>query len=285
MLDRGGKVFKQTAPVIKLPESASEDDHLRLLGVLNSSVACFWLKQKSKPKGGAAEHSWSRTYQFNGTTMKDFPLPVIPQPVDFAACLDALATQLKRHTPAAVAARQAPTASALNATHGEYIHLRASMIAQQEELDWQYYRTYGLVDEDLTFGGELPGIALGERAFEIALARKMKSGGETTAWFERHGSTPITEIPTHLPADYRDLIQRRLDSIAASPNIRLLEKPEYKRRWATEAWDKQVESALCSWLLDRVEDRSLWFDRDGRRLCCRWPSWPTFSTAMRSSAK
>ena len=35
VLDRGGKVFKQSAPVIKLPEGATEDDHLRLLGVLN----------------------------------------------------------------------------------------------------------------------------------------------------------------------------------------------------------------------------------------------------------
>ena len=138
------------------------------------------------------------------------------------------------------------------------------MIAHQEELDWEYYRIYGLIEDDLTYAGDLPGIALGERAFEIALARKMQSGEEETAWFARHGSTPITEIPAHLPADYRDLIQRRLDAIASNPNIRLLERPEYKRRWAMEPWDKQVESALRGWLLDRVEDRSLWFDRDGR---------------------
>src|SRR5699024_2947197 len=31
VLDRGGKVFKQSAPVIKLPEGSSEDDHLALL--------------------------------------------------------------------------------------------------------------------------------------------------------------------------------------------------------------------------------------------------------------
>ena len=51
VLDRGGKVFKQSAPVIKLPAGASEDDHLRLLGLLNSSTACFWLKQVSQNKG------------------------------------------------------------------------------------------------------------------------------------------------------------------------------------------------------------------------------------------
>ena len=41
VLDRGSKIFKQTAPVIKLPEGSSEDQHLRLVGLLNSSAACF----------------------------------------------------------------------------------------------------------------------------------------------------------------------------------------------------------------------------------------------------
>lgn len=35
--DRGGKVFKQSAPAIKLADSAIEEEYLRLLGVLNSS--------------------------------------------------------------------------------------------------------------------------------------------------------------------------------------------------------------------------------------------------------
>ena len=45
VLDRGGKVFNRSAPVIKLPPNATEDDHLALLGLLNSSTACFWMKQ------------------------------------------------------------------------------------------------------------------------------------------------------------------------------------------------------------------------------------------------
>ncbi|MBD4112532.1 hypothetical protein GUH67_22450, partial [Xanthomonas citri pv. citri] len=51
VLDRGGKVFKQTAPMIKLAEGASEEEHLRLLGLLNSSTGCFWLKQVCHGKG------------------------------------------------------------------------------------------------------------------------------------------------------------------------------------------------------------------------------------------
>ena len=51
VLDRGGKVFNRTAPVIKLPPGATEDDHLALLGLLNSSTACFWMKQVFHNKG------------------------------------------------------------------------------------------------------------------------------------------------------------------------------------------------------------------------------------------
>ena len=263
VLDRGGTVFKQSAPIIKLPAGASTEDHLRLLGVLNSSVACFWLKQNSQPKGGAAEHSWSRTYEFTGTTIKDFPLPT-STPIERPSRLDDLARDLQRERPVELAKLETPTLAALESCRKESDRLRNLMIAQQEELDWEYYRIYGLVDDDLAFDGEVPGVALGERAFEIALARKMKAGEETTAWFERHGSDPITDIPNHFPTEYRDLVQRRLDAIAKHADIRLLEKPEYKRRWAMEPWDEQVESALRGWLLDHMEARSLWFDRDGR---------------------
>src|SRR5690348_17428275 len=111
----------------------------------------------------------------------------------------------------------------------------ARMLALQEELDWERYRLYGLIDDDLTYGGDdLPGLALGERAFEIALARAVEAGEEVTAWFSRHGSTPVTEVPAHWPAAYRDLVQRRLDLIASDPAIGVLERPEYKRRWASD---------------------------------------------------
>ncbi|WP_180819273.1 BREX-2 system adenine-specific DNA-methyltransferase PglX [Gordonia terrae] len=266
VLDRGGKVFNRTAPVIKLPEGASEDDHLRLLGVLNSSVGCFWFKQKCHNKGSTVDSSGARTtldqwenfYQINGTTVKDFPLPS-SYPLFRSQTLDTLAQELAAHAPSAIAEREVPSADALDTAHAEAGRLRTLMIAHQEELDWECYRLYGLIDEDLTCAGELPGIALGERAFEIVLARAV-ADGEHTAWFERHRSTPVTEIPAHLPSDYRHLLQRRLDAIASNPGIRLLEKPEHKRRWASDPWDKRVTEALRGWLLDRTENRDLWFE-------------------------
>ena len=137
----------------------------------------------------------------------------------------------------------------------------------QEELDWEVYRRYGLIDDDLTYSGDdLPGLAPGERAFAIQMARAVAAGADTTTWFTHHNHkhTPITELPTHWPAAYRDLVQRRLDLIATDPAIRLLEKPEHKRRWAIEPWEKRQAAALRDWLLDRLEDRSFWFDPQGR---------------------
>ena len=63
-----------------------------------------------------------------------------------------------------------------------------------------------------------------------------------------------------------NLLQRRLDIIASDPWIRLLERPEYKRRWAQEPWEKRQERALREWLLDRLEDKRFWFDTQGRPL-------------------
>lgn len=261
-LERGDNVFKDTAAVINLHDGASVEKYLGLLGVLNSSVAGFWLRQNSQPKGGAAGLPWSRTYKYTVTNLKRFPLPA-DTPVVRPMLLDDLAQKLQTHSPPVVASRHTPTAAAFDDARTESTSLRTLMIAHQDELDWEYYRIYGLIEDDLTYAGEVPGVALNERAFEIALARRMKDG-EKTAWFERHGSTPITEIPDHFPASYRDLLQRRLAAIEANPHIRLLETPEYKRRWESEQWETQVESALRGWLLDRVEDRALWFDREGR---------------------
>jgi len=125
-------------------------------------------------------------------------------------------------------------------------------------------RLYGLIDADLTYSGSaIDGITLGERAFEIALARRVEEGTEETAWFERHNSTPIAELPRSWPDDYKALVQRRLDLMESDNAIRLLEAPEFKRRWATAGWDVQRAEALQAATLDRLEDPTLWQDPQG----------------------
>jgi hypothetical protein len=265
VLERGGAVFNRSAPVIKLPVGASEDSHLALLGLLNSSTACFWLKQKSQPKGGAAEHPWSRTYEFTGTTMQDYPLPS-GIPLERGRRLDGLAQDAQMYSAVrSVGSAGRRTREGLDVCRAQHETRRAQMIAQQEELDWEVYGLYKLVDEDLTYlGDDLPELALGERAFEIVLARKMKGGEEESAWFDRHGSTLLTEIPTHWPDDYQRLVARRIELIESHPYLRLLEKPEHKRRWAVESWEKHEERALRGWLLDRLEEQKHWIDAHGR---------------------
>lgn len=271
VLDRGGKVFNRTAPVIKLPEGATEDDHLALLGLLNSSTGCFWLRQVCFPKGGdhvgtegarVRKTLWEERFAFNATNLLKFPLPDgRPLLITTSKRLDRLGSSLqalpeggaKRAVGASAPGREGELASA-------YAEQMARAIALQEELDWECYGLFGLVEQSFCHASldGLPRIALGQRAFEIVLARRVAAGEAEPTWFGRHGSTPITEIPAHWPEDYRQLVQRRIEAIETNPHIRLIEQPEYKRRWKTEPWEEQLKRALKGWLLDRLEAAEYW---------------------------
>ncbi len=203
---------------------------------------------------------WDERYAFNATNVAEFPL-VDPPPTDLARTLDRLARERAASLPAAVLDTSIPTRTELDAARRRTDTLRRQMIALQEELDWQCYRLYGLTDEELALratGGSPPAIGLGERAFEIVVARQMARGELETTWFERHGSTPITEIPARWPEDYRRLVERRIALIESDRNIGLIERPEYKRRWNTEPWEAQEQRALRGWLLDRLETSRYW---------------------------
>ena len=434
VLDRGGKVFNRSAPVIKLPSDATEADHLALVGLLNSSVACFWMKQTFHNKGSTVDAHGARQttdafenfYEYTGTGLKLFPLPANRSNA-LAEALDRLAAERQTHLPAQLADRFPMAPAELDAHRDIAADLLARMIALQEELDWECYRLYDIIDEDCRYtaaipanmdaakitavtdhassetpapaaptdsnasraaavvkrpaseilapatstptdphapntgnrheppalapdepaartsisdhrhaaggpasdaphttseepgsdtdtsntgnrreppapapdepasrtsisdsrhtAGELAGgaphttseepdsdadasnpdnprepppLALGERAFEIVMARRMAAGELETTWFTRHGSTPITELPAHWPADYRTLVERRIELIHDDRFIGLLEKPEYKRRWNTEPWHAQEQRALRNWLLDRLETPAYW---------------------------
>src|SRR5260370_11746756 len=99
-----------------------------------------------------------------------------------------------------------------------------------------------------------PRVRLGERAFEIVLARL----GEEPLWFERHGSRPVTELPSEWPEAYRKLVERRIAVIETNRDIALTERPEYKRRWNLPTWGEMASAALRNWLLDRIESQQVW---------------------------
>lgn len=264
VLDRGGKVFNRTAPVIKLPAGASEADHFSLLGLLNSSTACFWMKQVFQNRGDSTDSKGARvtgdpafdTYEFTGTGLKGFP--VANDDRDYAAQIakkiDVVSQSRTRLAPEITLASvdQNLTRNLMQAKEQD-CKLLVQMIVQQEELDWHVYELYGLIEDSLCFEGELPEIQFGQRAFEINLARKMAAGEVESTWFERHSSTPITEIPEYWPENYRVLIEKRLQAIEQNQWIKLIEQPEYKRRWNQDGWEVRLQTALKEWLLDRLE--------------------------------
>ena len=90
------------------------------------------------------------------------------------------------------------------------------------------YRRYGLLDDAGVAGliadpVRVPELKLGERAFEIVLARRMAAGEIETQWFERHRSTPITEIPAHWPEPYKAVVAKRIETIENRRDIGLID--------------------------------------------------------------
>src|SRR5207253_9096996 len=107
VLDRGGKVFNRSAPIIKLPAEATENDHFAVLGLLNSSTGCFWMKQVFHDKGSTVDSHGARQTtvafenfrEFTGTGLLKFPLPM-DRPMILAKQLDELAQHRQELSPA-----------------------------------------------------------------------------------------------------------------------------------------------------------------------------------------
>jgi hypothetical protein len=74
-----------------------------------------------------------------------------------------------------------------------------------------------------------------------------------------HKSKSISDIPSHWPPAYRELVDRRIEAIQTNPRVALIERPEYKRRWWEEkSWNELESQALRGWLCDRLEDHRYW---------------------------
>jgi hypothetical protein len=266
-----------SAPVIWLPRTASDSDVTQLAALLNSSLACFWLKQQSNSKGqpradqtGTGER-WTLFYEFTGSRVADFPLPPDRWSGDrwsvHAEELDGLAQELASSAPRMVLKSSASSyLLAPDAARFQWESACAQMVSLQEELDWEIYERYGLVEraDRLTVSsGDVPGIRPGERAFEILLARDMASGKAETTWFSRHHIAPVISLPDCWPVDYRKVVENRISAIRGHPDVGIVERPEFKRRWVTASWDDQEEEAVRELILDWFDRRDLWYEDSG----------------------
>jgi len=270
VLDRGGKVFNRSAPVIKLPAEATDDDHLELLGVLNSSVACFWLKQVSHNKGSTTDSSgarqtqlpWENFYEFTSTKLQEFPLPPGAATAR-ARSLDELASLWRAQEPGSVLDDLLAGRTSNDQARINWESTLRFMVAEQEELDWDIYASYGLVDQEVLGQTKPEQLAPEERPFEILLAKSVIGGSVSNAWFSRHSRNMVTRVPMSWSSDRQALFERRISLIETDANIQLLEQPEYKRRWATPSWASLLTEALTSFVLDRLESPGLWSGAQG----------------------
>ncbi len=134
------------------------------------------------------------------------------------------------------------------------------MVGLQEELDWQALAKFGLAPASLVIGTVVPEVNRGERAFEIALAQSVASGRALSTWFERHGISPIVEVPARWPTPYQDVVRKRIELLAADVDVGFVERPEHKRRWAGPSWNERQRDALVRLVLTSLDAPELWRD-------------------------
>ncbi len=254
VLERGGKVFKQSAPVVKLPATATEEEHLALLALLNSSVSCFWIKQVFYPKGSKT-HDIDREgtrpennrYDISATGMRGFPVPKGWQDsilVSYAKRMEELAKERTAFSPAHVlAGAELSSAKTLRAAleHAEGRDAAAlgRLTFLQEEIDWRCYELYGLCSLKHSKPAEQP----------------IEAECRPFAW-------STSDVPDLLPAELASLYSQRREFIESSNDLQLLESPVHKRLWRgmqgvfgryDRTYADRTRTAVRGWLAERVE--------------------------------
>lgn len=273
VLDRGGRVFKQTAPVIKLAAGSTEDEHFGLLGLLNSSVACFWLKQVCHQKqmmGGDGIRISDKSkvpYQFASTRVQELPLPKDwlthpdrPHLIELSREADKLAREIADRTASAtieLALRNGRSvADAWQEVLAARQRARSMLIFIQEEIDFLAYHMYGLIEDRTLLSNSMEWDApleAGYRPFCIIEQRNVE------------GFEVPPHVPTDWPGELRGLWERRINAIRTTNALRIIEDPHYKRRWIGRqglfnhgARADEFSDALAAWMLDRLESSHLW---------------------------
>ena len=278
-LDRGKNLYKDTAPLITLPTNSSEVDYIALLGFLNSSASCFWMKQVSHQKqmvGGDGVRISSRAkvpYQFAGTRLREMPIPdsFMDGPfrdrlVGLASRIDQLSTEAAMLSPkhAIDFGMEDGGASKVRKLLAEFesrrSHLRSEMVFLQEEIDFTTYVMFGLCDDSLLAeSSSSPSVVIdaGMRPFEILQQRNVD------------GFAVPSDIPPEWPECLKGLWKRRIEAIQASKDLSLIEDDHYKRRWLGKqglfnhtAKQDEAKSSCKAWLLDRLETEFFWPDAD-----------------------
>lgn len=271
-LDRGGRIFKQSAPIIKLHQSRSEEDHQALLGYLNSSTVGFWCRLVMFPKGGdqvgdgarLSATQWNRHLEYAGNLLQQLPVPDLDvlreELLDLVVAAEETVQAMAEHgadkvvgatlaeTPSLAALRDARTRSL-----AERARLRGILVSLQEEMDWRVYGIFGLptVTAPSVDAVRVP-VEPNHRPFEVRLAREVDGDISASEWFRVHKRAAPGDVGGPLADLYRQRL-RLLDDPERGRQLRLLETPETKRRWSPPDDTKAFREALRTWLLERIE--------------------------------
>ncbi len=272
-LHRGGSVVNRTAPILVLPTTSTENDHYALLAYLNSSTACFWMKQVCHCKTTASQKHHTdparATYAFSGTALSQLPLPTLPP--SLGACgkvVSELVTArnlwltghlFRERIEAATTADEVATMLA-EGWH-EFADATDAAAYAQEELDWLVYSLFGLTATPTSLPAPTAVHALGARPFERdhgydSLVSSRQRTGENVTASERqapahwlHRDPAAVGLPEG--ATYKRMwrvTERNVDQAAF--------RVELERTWMNDWVATTLERQIASMPLATVTKRS-----------------------------
>ena len=226
VLERGGKAFLHSAPIIKLPVGSSDDAHYALLAYLNSSTACFWMKQVGQKKTATTGEKILQpdpakiAYEFSATAIGGLPLPHgMSKLAKLGRLAAGLASDLKRCVDEfdIVGA----TALSVSAVEQRWKRLLKRLAGAQEAIDIECYQLFNF-----------------ELANDVIVAEYM-----SRCMKEDQGVTPDERPFITGSGPVYEVIRR-------SSEMSLIEMREFKRRWIGVQGRFQAEGADCRALLE-----------------------------------
>lgn len=271
-LDRGGRVFDESAPLIMLAADAPTANHQALLGYLNSSTVGFWCRLVMFPKGGdqvgegarLSKTPWQDRLEYAGNLLQQLPVPKLEdlqtKLLDLVVAAEETVAKMAEHAADKVVATtldKTPTLAALRDARdrslAERARLRGILVSLQEEMDWRVYGLFGLptVEAPSVDAVRVP-VDPNHRPFEVRLAREVATDISASEWFRVHKREAPKDVGGPLADLYRQRL-RLLDHAEHGKQLRLLETPETKRRWSPPDDVKTFSDAVRTWLLERIE--------------------------------
>ena len=246
--ETGGRLYRQTAPVMIPNATTTAEVFNRLIVLLNCSIANYWARRTFQPTGGTGE-AWRERFERDASKLIAFPIPTLEKWL--VADEIAVVRRKMRLCRPSEAIGRTTSRTELTEIRREYEELFARLVALQESADWDAYRFYGVLDE-ADVAHHPAGIEPGGRPFEILLAKAVDAG-EATSWFDVNGLLMTRDLPESFDAHHRAVFTKAFQSIAANDDIAALERPEYKKRWSMRSWESDIVVAATARLLGIIE--------------------------------